>query len=217
MKWQPMPALEKLPSGSFVEVACGQPAQNAGMRRSRPSGRSTASGAGGAGRFRPARPRNVPRLAATLSGDSSINGEISGGAERIGLAADFGAFVGRQVIEGVADLAFDETALFLDDQDGALAAGEIPKPLGFQRPGHADFVDGELRVVVQTEAAKGVQGVLVRLTDGDQADGGVRAAADKSVYAIGAGPGEQRGHALLDHPAFEFGSIGRKMHSCDRN
>ncbi len=37
-------------------------------------------------------------------------------------------------------------------------------------------------------------------------------AADKSVYAIGAGPGEHRGHALLDHPAFEFGAIGRKMH-----
>ena len=67
-------------------------------------------------------------------------------------------------------------------------------------------------MVVQTEAAKGVQGVLMRLTDGDQADGGVRAAADKSVYAVGAGPGEQRRHALLDHPAFEFGSISRKMH-----
>ena len=53
MKWQPMPALAKLPSGSLVEVACGQPAQNAGMRRSRPSGRSTASGAGSAGQVQP--------------------------------------------------------------------------------------------------------------------------------------------------------------------
>ncbi len=94
MKWQPMPALAKLPSGSLVEVACGQPAQNAGMRRSRPSGRSTASGAGGAGRFKPAWPRNVAMPAATLSGDSSISGRNQRGAARVGLAADLGAFVG---------------------------------------------------------------------------------------------------------------------------
>ena len=26
-KWQPMPAKERLPSGTFVEVLCGQPEQ----------------------------------------------------------------------------------------------------------------------------------------------------------------------------------------------
>ena len=78
MKWQPMPALEKLPSGSFVEVACGQPAQKAGVRRSRPSGLETAIGAGGAGRFSPAWPKNVDSPADTLSGDSSINGDNNG-------------------------------------------------------------------------------------------------------------------------------------------
>ncbi len=174
MKWQPMPALAKLPSGSLVDVACGQPAQNAGMRRSRPSGRSTATGAGGAGRFRPAWPRNFARPAATLSGDSSISGDSSGAPRRVGLAADLGAFVGWQVIQRVADLAFDEAALFLDDQDRALAAGEFTQALGFQRPGHADLVDGELRMLVQAQAAQGVHGVLVRLADGNQADGGVR-------------------------------------------
>ena len=78
MKWQPMPALAKLPSGSLVDVACGQPAQNAGARRSNPSGRLTAIGAGGAGRFSPALPRNAAIPAATLSGDSSISGDSSG-------------------------------------------------------------------------------------------------------------------------------------------
>ena len=78
MKWQPMPALAKLPSGSLVDVACGQPAQKAGVRRSNPSGRSILTGAGGAGRFRPEPPRNVDRPPATISGDSSISAVSSG-------------------------------------------------------------------------------------------------------------------------------------------
>src|SRR6202034_4507537 len=64
MKWQPMPALAKLPSGNLVDVACGQPAQNAGARRSKPSGRSAGH-------------RNVVTLLATLSGDNSISGDSS--------------------------------------------------------------------------------------------------------------------------------------------
>ena len=41
------------------------------MRRSSPSGRSTANGNGRAGRLRPACPRNVAKPVATLSGDSA--------------------------------------------------------------------------------------------------------------------------------------------------
>ena len=33
MKWQPMPACAREPSGTFVERLCGQPAQNHGARR----------------------------------------------------------------------------------------------------------------------------------------------------------------------------------------
>ena len=83
MKWQPMPAVAKLPSGSFVDVPCGQPAQNAGMRRSRPGGRSGMRGGGGSPTFRPARRRNAARPVATVSGDSSISGDSSGAPEAV--------------------------------------------------------------------------------------------------------------------------------------
>ena len=72
MKWQPMPAEAKLPSGSWVEVPCGQPAQKAGMRRSRPAGRSGVGGAGGWPTFRPASRSSFDRPPPTISGDSSI-------------------------------------------------------------------------------------------------------------------------------------------------
>ena len=32
MKWQPMPASARLPSGTWVEVLCGQPEQKVGTR-----------------------------------------------------------------------------------------------------------------------------------------------------------------------------------------
>ena len=32
MKWQPMPAIAREPSGTLVEVLCGQPEQNQGWR-----------------------------------------------------------------------------------------------------------------------------------------------------------------------------------------
>ena len=32
MPWQPMPAIARLPSGTLVEVLCGQPEQKYGVR-----------------------------------------------------------------------------------------------------------------------------------------------------------------------------------------
>nr|WP_294567105.1 hypothetical protein [uncultured Rhodopila sp.] len=186
-----MPALAKLPSGSFVDVACGQPAQKAGARRSRPSGRETASGDALRRQFHQ---RRQQRRAA-----------------RVRLAADLGAFIRRQVVERVADLAFDETALFLDHDQRALAAGEGAQPFRLQRPGHADLVDGEFGVGGEVEAAEGVQRVLMRLADGNHADAGLRRAAGDAVDAVGAGPGQHGGHPFLDHPTFEFRSICREL------
>ena len=128
MKWQPMPALAKLPSGSLVEVACGHPAQNAGMRRSRPSGRSTASApegpAGssrrGRGTCRGRRPRFQATVPSMVKSAAAPRGSV--------LPLTSGRSSGGQMVQGVADLAFDETALLLDDQDQALAAGEITSP-----------------------------------------------------------------------------------------
>src|ERR1700691_1986846 len=78
MKWQPMPALAKLPSGSLVDVACGQPAQNAGTRFNKGADRSTTGGTGGSGKLRPADARNRVMPEATISGDNSINGVNKG-------------------------------------------------------------------------------------------------------------------------------------------
>ena len=78
------------------------------------------------------------------------------------------------MIQRVADLQFDEAALFFDDQDEPFAAGEIAQALGFQRPGHADLVNRELRMAVEAHAFQRVQRVLMRFTDGDQADRRVR-------------------------------------------
>ena len=72
MMWQPIPATAVLPSGTLVEVACGQPAQKVGVRASSPSGRATLSGSAGASMAMPTWPRNRTNAAATCTGASSI-------------------------------------------------------------------------------------------------------------------------------------------------
>src|SRR5258708_28663886 len=42
MKWQPMPAMARLPSGTLVEVLCGQPEQKYGSRLSTTRGFASA-------------------------------------------------------------------------------------------------------------------------------------------------------------------------------
>ena len=135
-------------------------------------------------------------------------GGQQGLAGRGGLAADVRAFVGGQMVEGVADLRFHEAALFLDHQDGSAAAGEFLQALGFERPGHGHFVDGQLRMLLQTEATQRVHRVLMRLADGDQADRGVRGAGNQPVQPVGAGPGVDGGQTLVDQAAFQFGAFG---------
>ena len=115
------------------------------------------------------------------------------------------------MVEGIADLAFNEAALFLDHQDAALAAGKFAKTLGLQRPGHADLVDRELWMTIEPQTAQGVHRIFMRLANGDQADRGVGRTADQAVDAIGTRPGEHSRHPFLNHAAFKFRAIGRKM------
>src|SRR5580692_9878580 len=90
MKWQPMPALAKLPSGSFVDVACGQPAQNAGMRRNNDFGRSITGD-----KFRRQFHQRRQQLLAAWRG----------------LTTDLRPFIGGQMIQRVTNLRFNEAAL----------------------------------------------------------------------------------------------------------
>ena len=79
--WQPMPAIANEPSGNWVEVLCGHPAQNVGARASKPSSRSgaDASSSGAAATPKPGSTR--ARARATSSGEVSMtagsNGEPS--------------------------------------------------------------------------------------------------------------------------------------------
>ena len=95
-------------------------------------------------------------------------------AARIGLATDIRPLVGRQMIQRITHLAFDETALFFDYKQCALAAGKRLQTLGLQRPGHGHLVDRQLRVLLQPKPAQRVQRVFMRLADGHQADRGIR-------------------------------------------
>src|SRR5580698_5111434 len=106
MKWQPMPALAKLPSGSFVDVACGQPAQNAGTRFSSEAGRSTTGGAGGSGRLSPGGAQKAGHAGGDEFGRQFHQRRQQRLAARGGLAADLGALVGGKVVKCIADLRF---------------------------------------------------------------------------------------------------------------
>ena len=83
---------------------------------------------------------------------------------------DLGALIGRQVVQRVTDLRFNEAALFLDHQDRTLAAGECAQALGLQRPGHRHLVERDLRVALQIEHAQRMHRIGVRAPDGDDAD-----------------------------------------------
>ena len=133
-------------------------------------------------------------------------------AVRQGFAADCRTLIGWPVVERVAYLGFDEVALFLDHQDGALAAGEFAETFGFQRPGHRDLVQRQLRMVVQAEAFERMQRVVVRLANGDQPDGGVRCAKNQLVQLVRARPGLHRRQALIHQTAFEFRAFGGEAH-----
>ena len=119
-----------------------------------------------------------------------------------------GRSIGRQVVQRVADLRFDEAALFLDHQDRALAAGECAQALGLQRPGHRHLVERDLRVALEIQHAQRVHRIGVRAPDGDDADRRIVAAEDAAVEPVGARPGKRGRDALLHHAPFQFGAVG---------
>ena len=154
MKWQPMPAVAKLPSGSRVEVPCGQPAQNAGMRRSRPGGRSRHAwrrrvGDVQPGRAEEARPGRRRRSPATVPSAATAAAR----REAIGLAADLGPLrrpAGGTARRGSATstkLRFSSTTRI-----ARLPRANCAQAFGLQRPGHRHLVERDLRVVLPGRA-----------------------------------------------------------------
>jgi hypothetical protein len=86
----------------------------------------------------------------------------------------------------------------------------VSQAFGFERPGHGNLVERDLRVVLEVQHAQCVQRIGVRAADGDDADRRVTGADDALVEPVGACPGKRRRDALLDHPPLQFGAVGGK-------
>jgi hypothetical protein len=169
MKWQPMPAMAREPSGTLVLVLCGQPEQNQGCGRALDAaelehlhrlllGLQDRQLRVDARLHVGARPIFLTRCAmarAISAGDRSALARSSVLAARVGhrpfaarevaldlveLAVDVGAHVGAPVVELFLELVFDDLALFLDHQDLLQAGGEVARELRLQRPHHAHLV-----------------------------------------------------------------------------
>ena len=121
--------------------------------------------------------------------------------------ADHGVrLVARPVVEIFLELALDDAALFLDDEDLLLLLDEIQRVAPRQRPHHADLVDVDAEfaalLFADAEQAQRLHQVEMRLAGGDDAEAGVPDVVDVAVDRIGLGEGEDgvllRLHPLLD-------------------
>src|SRR5215470_14322574 len=159
MPWQPMPPSARDPSGTTVDVLCGQPEQKAG-RRTSPLGASAA----------PLEP------AAHDLGDARGREFADARYERppvLVLLAEQARST-RLVVEQACDLVLDDRPLLLDDQHVLEPGAEAAHALGLERPAHADLVEheAELRGApgVDAELVERLAHVLRRLAGGDDAE-----------------------------------------------
>ena len=209
MKWQPMPAVAKLPSGSFVEVPCGQPAQNAGMRRSRPGGRSGMRGARRIGDVEAGRTQERGK-----AGGDDLRRQLHQRRQQrrtggVGLAADLRPLDRPAGCTARRGSAIRRSCASPPPPGCArLPRANCAQALGLQRPGHRHLVERDLRVALQIEHAQRVHRIGVRAPDGDDADRRVVAAEHAAVEPVGARPGERGGNALLHHAPFQFRAVG---------
>ncbi len=124
MPWQPMPPSATEPSGTTVEVLCGQPEQNAGSRVSWPGG--AAVGAGGGGRRRAATPgaalssQRAERLRHDARRELAL-GRHERRARGVALAGEARALA--LVVEQARELVLDHHALLFDHEHVARARG----------------------------------------------------------------------------------------------
>ena len=146
-----MPAIARLPSGTLVEVLCGQPEQKNGVRwvltalpaPARSNNSSRDSRCSNSGARAPSRRNRASSAAAIIVGVSSPSLGSSGAPLLVALADHARAARSLHVVENADQLIFDEAALLLDDQDVAETFGEAARAALFQRPGQPDLVDAQ--------------------------------------------------------------------------
>ena len=211
MKWQPMPAMARLPSGTLVEVLCGQPEQKYGVRVTGATAciwrRLAAVEPVGLGAQHrrdfgiEVEPQQPLGQRTGERGDAEFLGE---GQEAlvvlVHLADDARADVVAPVEQLLLDLVLDDLAALLDDEDLFQPDREFAHALRLQRPGHADLVEpqadlgGDFRR--HAEFAQRLPDVFVALAGGHDAEARVRRIHGDAVDLVGAGEGD-RGKALV--------------------
>ena len=165
MKWQPMPAGARLPSGTRVEVLCGQPEQKYGCRIAVTRGFASSFSLESrkASRSRELRPealghaellealadraRDHRRRMLVVRRQQPRSGGLAFGAAPLAVVVELAdharAHVFAPVVELLLELVLDELALLLDHEDFLEALGEAPRALRLERPRHRDLVDAQ--------------------------------------------------------------------------
>ena len=222
--WQPMPAVARLPSGTLVDVLCGQPEQKYGRRSSVIRGFASAASfaliqstrAFSFSDCRGCRPRRSIRCAITraiIAGVSSRERRQQPVAVRahpfalfVELADDARPHVVAPVVELLLQLVFDDLPLFLDDQDLFQPFGELAHALRLERPRHRDLVDANADLggvgVVDAEVVERLADVEIALAAGDDAEPRLRRIDDDPVELVDAAIGERRVDLVVLHPRF---------------
>ena len=146
-------------------------------------------------------------IGASSRGDNSPIQEISRLLSSSRLPTMRSRLVAGIVVEIFLELAFDDAALFLDDEDLRLLPDELQRVATRQRPHHADLVDVDAKLAaggfVEAEQAQRFHQVEMALAGGDDAEGGVGNVVDAAVDRVGFGEGEDR-HLLRLHPLLDL-------------
>src|SRR5690348_6995074 len=174
-----MPANARLPSGTRVEVLCGQPEQKYGVRANGTtlplccfSRASFADDFRDLGRRQFTGRRQHPLFALIVFAD------------------DARPPVGRPVVELLLQSPFDDGALLLDDEDLFEPLRETLRALRLQGPAHRDLVeaqpDAARLALADAEILERLPHIEIGLTGRDDAEASLRAVEDNAVEPIGA-------------------------------
>ena len=120
----------------------------------------------------------------------------------------------RRAVEGLLERGLDERALLFDHDDLLEAARELVHDLALERPDHAELEDSDAGALelgrAETEAAQGVDEVVVGLAGRDDAEPRVAGALDP-VDAILAGVRERELGAHAEHRSLHLERLWRKQ------
>ena len=219
-----MPAVARLPSGTLVDVLCGQPEQKYGMRSSVIFGFASAALLGvdpvdarvelfdGARmQIEAANPlrdhaRDHRRRELGQRGQQPVAVRAHPFALFVELADHARAHVVAPVVELLLQLVLDDLPLFLDDEDLLEPFGELPHALGLERPRHRDLVDAQADLggvgFGDAEIVQRLPHVEIALAAGDDAEPRLRRIDDDPVQLVDAAVVERRVDLVVLHPRF---------------